>query len=169
MTNRQMLKNFALFLNGESYKGEVEDLTPPKFVFKTEEYRAGGMDAPLDVEMGMEALTLSFNLLAYRTDALSLLGNTLLPTRFVLKGALEDEKTGLIQSVEIVAVGKFKSVDLGQWQAGTMSKVAFESRALPYFSYRQNGELLHEIDVYNMIRTINGFDQLAAQRLALGL
>ncbi|MFM7469816.1 MAG: phage major tail tube protein [Vampirovibrionales bacterium] len=169
MTGRQVLKNFSLFLNGDSYKGKAEDVTPPKFTFKTEEYRLGGMDVPLNVEMGMEALTLSFTLMAYNKEALKLMGNTLLPTRFVLKGALQDELVGTIQPVEIVAVGRFKSVDLGQWKAGEASKIQFESMALPYYSYSQNGELLHLIDVNNMVRVINGFDQLAAQRLALGL
>jgi P2 family phage contractile tail tube protein len=40
----------------------VEELTLPKLTLKTEEFRNGGMDAPIEVEMGMEKLESEFTL-----------------------------------------------------------------------------------------------------------
>ena len=41
--------------------------------------------------------------------------------------------------------------------------------ALRYYKLEIDGETIHEIDVENMTRVINGTDQLAARRRALGL
>jgi len=52
------LKNFALFVDGVSWAGEVPELTPPKLTRKMEEFRAGGMRTPVKVDLGTEALEL---------------------------------------------------------------------------------------------------------------
>ncbi|SMG63879.1 Phage major tail tube protein, partial [methanotrophic bacterial endosymbiont of Bathymodiolus sp.] len=55
-----ILKNMALFVDGRGFAGNVEELTLPKLTLKTEEFRNGGMDAPIEVEMGMEKLESEF-------------------------------------------------------------------------------------------------------------
>ena len=41
--------------------------------------------------------------------------------------------------------------------------------AVRYFKFTHDGDVIHEIDVDNMKRIVNGVDQLEAQREALGL
>ena len=55
----QTLTNMNLFVDGRSLAGRVNELTLPKLRRKTEENRAGGMDAPVKQAMGMEALEAS--------------------------------------------------------------------------------------------------------------
>ena len=52
----RVLKNLNLFVDGRGYAGRVDEITLPKLTVKTEEHRAGGMDAPVRLDMGMEAL-----------------------------------------------------------------------------------------------------------------
>ena len=65
-----ILKNFSLFCDGRGYAGECEEITPPKLTFKTDEFRNGGMDAPVAIELGMEKLEASFSLTKYDADVL---------------------------------------------------------------------------------------------------
>ena len=41
--------------------------------------------------------------------------------------------------------------------------------AVRYYRFEHGGEVLHEIDVDNMIRIVDGTDRLAEQRAALGI
>ena len=54
------LKNFQLSVDGVGYAGRVTELTPPTLSTKSEEYRAGGMDAPYYIDMGSEAMEAEF-------------------------------------------------------------------------------------------------------------
>ena len=49
-----ILKNMSLFVDGRGYAGNVDELNLPKLALKTEEFRGGGMDAPIEIDMGME-------------------------------------------------------------------------------------------------------------------
>ncbi len=52
----KILRNFNVFVDGRGYAGKIEEITLPKLTIKTEEYRAGGMDIPISIDMGMEKL-----------------------------------------------------------------------------------------------------------------
>ncbi|MDL2295612.1 phage major tail tube protein [Lachnospiraceae bacterium OttesenSCG-928-E19] len=70
----KILKNFNLFVDGRGYAGRADEVTPPKLTIKTEEIRAGGMDAPAEVDMGMEKIETSFSLIEYDPDILTQFG-----------------------------------------------------------------------------------------------
>lgn len=48
--------NFNLFVDGTTFASAATSVTPPKLKIKTDEHRGGGMDAPVKMDMGMEAL-----------------------------------------------------------------------------------------------------------------
>lgn len=50
------LKNFNLFGNGDNWQGQIASLTLPELARQMEEYRGGGMNAPMDIDMGMQKL-----------------------------------------------------------------------------------------------------------------
>jgi len=56
----QTLYNMNAHIDGLSFNGEITSLTLPKLTLKTEEHRAGGMDAPVEMDQGMEKLESSF-------------------------------------------------------------------------------------------------------------
>jgi P2 family phage contractile tail tube protein len=60
-----ILRNFNLFVDGTNYAGQIEEINLPKPTVKTEEHRVGGMDAPIALDMGMEALKADFTLTGF--------------------------------------------------------------------------------------------------------
>jgi len=163
-----ILKNMSLFVDERGYAGNVEELQLPKLAMKTEEFRAGGMDAAIDVEMGMEKLECGFTLTRFDKEALKLFG--LAPGKvapLTMRGAVESED-GSTAAVIVNLRGKIREIDFGSWKPGDKATLK-ASVSLRYYKLTHGGEVLHEIDVANMIRIVGGVDQLAAQRKALGL
>ena len=64
--------------------------------------------------------------------------------------------------------GKIKELDSGTHKPGEAAPLKV-SVALTYYKQTHGGTVIHEIDVENMVRTINGVDALASMRKALGL
>ncbi len=116
------LKNFNLFVNGMGYAGLISDLTLPKLALKTESYRAAGMDLPIQIDMGMEALSCSFTLAEYKKDVLTLFG--LIDgskVNLIMRGALADDK-GVVPLV-VDVTGTWQEIDFGSWQPGSLTQL----------------------------------------------
>lgn len=163
-----ILKNMNLFVDGRGQAGNIEEITLPKLTSKTEEYRNGGMDAPIEVEMGMEKLEADFTLTNFDKEVLKLFGLAPGNVKAVtVRGSLASED-GTETGVTINLRGMIKEFDGGSWKPGDKSTQKF-AVALRYYKLVVGGEVIHEIDVPNMIRIIGGVDQLATQRANLGL
>ena len=52
----RVLKNMNLFVDGRGYAGRVDEIELPKLTLKTEEHRAGGMDVPVLIDLGMDKM-----------------------------------------------------------------------------------------------------------------
>lgn len=70
----KILKNFNVFVDGRGYAGKIDEVTLPKLTIKTEEYRAGGMDIPINIDMGMEKLEAEFTFSEYDSELFRLFG-----------------------------------------------------------------------------------------------
>ena len=163
-----ILKNMALFVDGRGYAGNVEELTLPKLTLKTEEFRNGGMDAPIEIEMGMEKLECEFTLTRFDKDVLKLFG--LAPGKAIpltIRGAIVSDAGGQLPVV-VNLQGIVKEMDPGNWKPGEKATLK-ATMAIRYYKLAHDGETVHEIDVPNMVRIIGGEDQLAATRSALGI
>ena len=162
------LRNFTCFVDGFGYVGRVSEVEPPKLAIKTEEHRAGGMDAPAMIDMGMEALEATLTFSEYSPELFKQFG--LVDGEGVamtLRGAMQGDGSDA-DSIIINLRGMFKELDSGSWKAGedTTLKATIAAR---YYKYTSAGSELVEVDTVNMVRKIDGRDQLAAQRQALGL
>lgn len=168
MAANDVRKNINLFVDGRGYAGQVGEYNPPKLTLQTEDYRAGGMDAPLKITMGMEALESDFTLLGYDKNVLALFGlrngNNIAVT---LLEAIESYD-GTVTQVKHNLRGKFTEIDPGTAKAGELPAIK-HSLALDYYKMTHGGTVVHEVDVQRMIRVINGVDQLAAIRAALNI
>ncbi|MGZ4953587.1 MAG: phage major tail tube protein [Methylobacter sp.] len=163
-----ILKNLNLFVDGRGYAGNVEELSPPKLTMKTEEFRNGGMDAPVEVEMGMEKLEASFSLTKYDAEVLKIFGLAPGNTKpMTFRGSLSGED-GVEKAVVIQMQGMLKEMDPGSWKPGDKASLK-GTVALRYYKHTIGTEVVHEIDVPNMIRIVNGVDQLAVTRKNLGM
>ncbi|HFF1652816.1 TPA: phage major tail tube protein [Providencia rettgeri] len=165
------LKNMNLFNDGQSYLGRVEEMTLPKITRKFEEYRGGGMNGAVKVDMGLEADALSSEITfggleaqLYKQWGVTQIDGVML--RF--NGAYQREDTAEVTAVEVVLRGRFSEIDSGNGKAGENTQVKAPFNAT-YYKLIWDGETLIEIDLLNMIENVDGVDRLAEQRAALGL
>lgn len=168
MAARDIRKNFNLFVDGKGYAGQVEEFNAPKLTLQTEDFRAGGMDLPIKVTMGMEAMDCDFSLKAYDRDVLAKFGvveGASVP--LVVREALESFD-GTVKQVVRTMRGKITELDEGTSKPGEIPLLKVTMN-LTYYKMQHDGTVVHEIDAENMVRTINGSDALAAIRGALGM
>ncbi|AHF89512.1 hypothetical protein OPIT5_03745 [Opitutaceae bacterium TAV5] len=159
-----ILKNFNLFVESVGYAGNIDEMQLPNLTLKTEEYRAAGMDAPLDIDQGMEKLEASGTLSKVDEGILATFGKSI---NLTARGALQS-LGDTVTAVEVKMTGLVKAHEHGAWKPGEKATVKFTA-TLSYYKYTQGGRVVHEIDVPNMKRIVNGVDQLAEQRRALGM
>lgn len=168
MAANDVRKNITLNVDGRGYAGQLSEFNTPKLVQKVEEFRAGGMNAPLELNMGMDKLEADFSLMQYSRDVLALFGlvdGNMVP--ITVREALESFD-GTVTAVVHVMRGKVKEVDPGTSKPGDLNPIKF-TIALSYYRLQHGTTVVQEIDVENMIHFVNGVDVLAAQRAALGI
>lgn len=162
-----VLRNMTLTVDGQGYAGNIEELVLPKLTLQTEEFRNGGMDAPVDVELGMEKLECEFTLTRFHRTSLMLFGVFSQQTQLTARGAVVSDD-GTTQAVTVNMMGLVRELDMGTWKPGEKSTNKFMV-SLRYYKLVIDEFPIYEIDIPNFVRKINGVDQLAKMRSALGL
>lgn len=162
------LKNFSAFVDGIGYAGNVTSGQLPNITLTGEDFRGGGMDAPVKVETGMEGLEASLVISKLNADIRKEFGKRgASDSPLVLRGALED-LDGSVKAAVATIRGKLFGIEEGEWKAGEQVESTYNFNCT-YYKLELAGEVFHEIDVLNMVRIVNGIDQLKAQRDALGI
>ena len=163
------LKNFNVFNDGESYMGKVGEAVLPKLTRKMEEWRGGGMNGPVQMDFGTEALEMECTYGGLMRRVLQQYGHKRhdgVMLRFA--GAYTAEDADQVDAVEVVVRGRYKEIDFGTGKAG--DDTAFKTvLAVSYYKLTINGEVLIEIDIMNLVEKVNGQDLLADIRRALGV
>jgi uncharacterized protein len=163
------LKNFNLFNDAESYMGQVPEVTLPKLSRKMEEYRAGGMTGPVEVDHGNEKIELQWTAGGLIVKALKQYGNQKhngVQLRFA--GAYQNDDTGEIDALEVVVRGRHKEIDMGNAKVADDTQHKFTT-SCSYYKLSVNGEVIIELDFMNAIENIGGTDHNAKIRTAIGL
>ena len=163
---RNVLTNFNLFIDAIGMLGEVLEYTPPSLTITTEDFRGAGMDSAVPIDMGMEPLEATFALGSYNPVAFKAWGRLPASTRLKAKGALTGLDGAVSQVVDTMS-GKIVGLEPGAWALGTRNNNTFTVRPT-YFRRELGGEVIHEIDVPNGVRVVNGVDQMAAIREVIG-
>ena len=164
----QVLFDTNLFMGGISFAGDVPSVTLPKLTVKTDSFRGGGMGGEIEMDMGLEKLEASFATNGVRREVLKYFGafdQTGFDASFrgAFKG-LKGATTGVVATLR----GGLREVDPGEWSAG--SKAEFKYAVdVTYYKLEIDGRVMFEIDPINCVRVIDGVDQLADVRNALGL
>jgi P2 family phage contractile tail tube protein len=163
----KILKNFNAFVDGKGFAGRIDEIQLPKLTIKTEEFRAGGMDVPVQIDLGMEKLEAELTFAEYDADLFRLFGisdgNGI---AFTLRGGMQG--TSETESVVINLRGIIKELDAGSWKPGDKTSLKCQIAANYYKLTIDNRELI-EVDAENMVRKINGTDQLSSLRSAIGV
>lgn len=163
------LKHFNLFNDAHSYMGKVSEVTLPTLTMKAEEWRAGGMNGPIDIDLGHELLTLEWKLGGYEAQVFKQFGMQRIDGAILrFTGAIQHDDTGEVKSVEVVMRGRHKEMDTGSATPGEDTEMNITS-TLSYYKLTIDGEDLQEIDVLNMIHKVAGVDVLEPHRQALGI
>jgi len=163
------LKNLNLFNDGNTYIGQVVELTPPTLTRSMEDYRGGGMSGPVKIDNGQEAIEFEwkcgglmrqvlYQYAANRHDAVQL--------RFA--GAYQRDDTGAVDAVEIVVRGRHSEIGFGTAKAGDDTEFSVKTQC-SYYKLTVNGFTDIEIDLVNMIEIVGGVDRLANIRRAIGM
>ncbi|MCO8167875.1 phage major tail tube protein [Pseudomonas sp. 21LCFQ02] len=163
----QTLYNINAFIGGISFAGDVPSFTLPKLTLKTEEVRNGGMDAPIDMDQGMNKLDLSWTMTGIRKDALKIYGLASGSSlEAVWRGSFKagTERVGVI----VTTRGMITEVDFGDWKSGEKAEFKYAAN-LNYYKLEIDNAVMYEIDILNCIRIIDGVDQLAVVREHLGI
>lgn len=164
----QVLSNTNLFVDGVSFSGDVPSLTLPKLTVKTETYRGGGMGGEVEIDMGLEKLESAFTTIGVRRESMKWFGlSDRTACNAVFRGSFKGLK-GAVSAVVVTLRGGIKEIDPGDWKPGDKAEMK-HSMSLVYYKLEIDGRVIYEIDMVNMVRVIDGVDQLAAERTALGL
>ena len=167
MAAEDILKYLNLIVDGRGYAGKIEEYNAPDLTLSTEDFRGGGMDAPINIEMGMEKLTCSYVLTSYDADVLALWGvKQGSGLQLAARGSLES-LDGTTKPVVHNMTGKLISLARGTWGSGSKPSLTI-TQSLTYYREVHDGRTINEIDVINMVRVIDGVDQLAEHRANIG-
>lgn len=162
------LKNLTLFNDGNSYLGQVTEVTLPKLERNFEEYRGGGMDGPLKIDMGQKAIDFEWKCGGHMREPLRQYGAiTVAANQLRFVGAYQSDQTGSVDAVEIVIRGRHEEIDQGKAKAGDDTEYSVKT-ACAYYKQSCNGQVDVEIDFLNMVFIVGGVDRLQEIRDALG-
>ena len=164
------LKMMNLFNEGNSYLGQTGEVTLPKLGRKLEDWRGGGMNGSVKVDLGLSDDITEFEWKLGGID-LTVLEQFATPTvsglglRFA--GSYQQDDTGETTAVEIVVRGRHAEIDLGSAQSGEDTEVTIKT-IWSYYKLTINGKEVIEIDIPNMIENVNGKDMLSEHRKNIG-
>lgn len=167
ITTPRVLQGYNFFLDGQGYAGKIGECELPKLTIKTEEFQPGGYDAPVELDCGLEKLETTFTIMDYEAAVLKQFGighnNTVQAT---LRGSLAN---GDGSTVPVVVNYNGMIREIEQPKHSKPGKLEMKvTMSLTYYKLTVDGEVVHEIDVPNMKRIIDGTDYLAAMRADIG-
>jgi hypothetical protein len=159
------IKNFNAFVDGVSYFGIATEAKLPQVKVMTEAHRGAGMDGPVGIDMGVEAMTAEITFGEWSPALLKKPGTE---QRFVLRPAAAGEVGDGADTIIATIGGLITAAETGDLKPGTDTtlKLMMDVR---YYRLEINGEQIFEIDLVNGLRVIGGEDQLADIRRAMGL
>lgn len=164
------LKMMDLFNEGNSYLGQTGEVTIPKLVRKLEDWRGGGMNGNVKIDLGLGDDITEFNwklggiddLIIEQWGAATVSANML---RFA--GSYQRDDTGETTAVEIVVRGRHEEIDFGNQKAGDDTETSVKT-IWSYYKLSIDNVVKVEIDIPNMIEMVNGVDLNAKHRANIG-
>lgn len=164
------LKYFNLFVNGTSFVGQVESISPPKLTRKLENFRGGGMPgtAPIDLGYDDDALVVEWSIGGLAYEILQQQGGLINGVTLRFAGAYQKDDSEDFIKVEIIITGRHKEHDRGELKQGESNSTKITSQCT-YYKETVNNEDIAEIDTINMIDKVGGKDRLEQARQAIGI
>lgn len=164
MSYPKTIRNWNAFVDGINYFGIVTEGKLPELKIQTAAHR-GNMDAPVGVDVGMEAMSAELTFAEWRPELVKAFGTV---TRFVMRPAARDITNGAVDGMIATVGGQITGNTFADLKTGNEHplKLMMDVR---YFRFEHNGEELLEIDIEAHKRIVGGVDQLADIRAAMGI
>lgn len=163
------LKDLMIFNSGLAYIGQVSGFTLPKLTRKLDDWRGGGMDGIVKIDLGSEPLEAEWTVGGPMRDVLSQYGVMSVDgvgLRFAC--AYQQDDSGAVDSVEVMIRGRHEEIDMGEQKLGEAGEFKVKT-AIAYYKLVWNGVTVIEIDVLAGILIVDGVDRRAELRAAIGL
>jgi P2 family phage contractile tail tube protein len=160
--------NFIVWCDGFGKLGEGENAKLPVMEVNSEEFRGGGMDIPIKIDLGMNPLTFEFKLSSFDPQVYNLWG--LYPgqdKQFTMRGSLAHQD-GTPFAAIAGCRGNLHKVESDALEPARKILHTFTCE-LTYYKLTVGDQLIYEIDPINGRRIVNGVDQLRQDRIAMGL
>lgn len=163
------LKDFNLFGDGNSWQGQIPELTLPELARTMEEYRAGGMDGTMEIDLGQEMIEFEWQAAGWLDGLFAHYGAPIHDAGLLrFTGSYESDDTGEGRAVEIVVRGRHKTVALGDAKNGESNNIQVTTSA-SYYKLTVDDQEVIEIDIPGNVFKVNGDDRLFARRSRLGI
>lgn len=165
------IRAFNFYIEGVGYSGRVESVTPPTLATMIEEYKAGGMDMPIPLDVGMEMMEMQAVISGFQPDVVNKWGSAgVNDFKCEARGALEAADGSGRQPVIMKVSGRLTSIERSEWSATDNTPPMQTLTINPaYYSEIIDGTTVIEIDALNMKRITNGVDRLAEIREIIGV
>ncbi|NNC24251.1 phage major tail tube protein [Salinisphaera sp. USBA-960] len=163
------LKDFNLYGDSNSWQGQVKSLTTPELSRNVTSYRAGGMDAEVELDMGQQVIEFQWTIAGVLAEIYNEYGSPVhdaTQRRFV--GSYESDEDGTIKAVEIVVRGRDKTIGGADSSPGDDSDTQITTTC-SYYKLTIDDETIIEIDGPGMVFNVRGEDRMADRRAALQL
>ncbi|MBY0088392.1 phage major tail tube protein [Brevibacillus brevis] len=168
----ERLRNFNVYLDGSNDLKGVADIQLPSFELMTDTVKGAGIageyDSPTLGHFQSMKLSLSFRTVTREMFGLLRQKSQRLDCRGALQLYDAGEGASKTVAVKVVVQGPTTKVDPGKFETGSAMDGSAEVEAL-YLKIDYDGKTIVEIDKLNFICVIDGVDQLADTRKALGL
>lgn len=165
MSYPKQIRNFNAFVDGRSYFGRVTEGKLPDLKLMTAAYRGAGMDGPVGVDMGLEAMSAELTFAEFDPALARLIGRV---NRFVLRPVHKGEDGAEADTMIFTIGGLITEYEPGALKPGDDTKLKLKIDLRSY-RYEHNDEVIWDIDLEAGKRVIGGVDQLADHRRAMGL
>ncbi|MDP2128176.1 MAG: phage major tail tube protein [Pseudohongiella sp.] len=163
------LKDFNLFGDGNNWQGQIPKLTLPELARSMEEYRGGGMDGSVEIDMGQNLIEFSWTAAGMIAEVFNDYGTPIHDANLMrFTGSYESDETGEVIPVEVVVRGRHKVINMGDVEAGSQNEIEI-STTCSYYKLSVSGQEIVEMDIPGMVFRVRGTDRLAQRRQALGL
>lgn len=162
------IKDMNLFQDGESFLGENKVFTRPKLALATEDYRGGGLGAPIKIATGLQALECEHTYGGEIPAIKRRFGDpTLDGVQFRFAGAYQNEATGAYDDVQIIIRGRHEELDAGNDEPGSDTEFKVKTSCV-YYKEMRNGETEIEVDILGRRFIVFGVDRWAEIRSIIG-
>ncbi|GIO09670.1 phage major tail tube protein [Brevibacillus reuszeri] len=168
----ERLTNFRIYLDGSNDLKGVADLQLPSFEPMTDTVKGAGIGGEYEAPTigHFQSMKLTINWRSVTREMFSLLRQK--GQRLDCRGAFQDYDAGkatrVTRSVRVVVQGPTTKVDPGKYEVGSSSDGSAEIEVM-YLKIEIEGRTVVELDKLNFVFMVDGEDQFADVRKALGM